>query len=55
MISSGALPKLMLMRPPATGPARLASTSVALRIQSESTAMPMAPVINIHTGGNPAR
>jgi hypothetical protein len=50
-ISSAALPKVTLSKPPTEGPARLASWSMARRIHSASGTMARTALRKIHSGG----
>ncbi len=55
MISSGALPKVTLSRPPIPGPERDASSSVAMPINAAVGMIPSAAVKKIRVGAAPAR
>ena len=53
MISSGALPKVTLRRPPIPGPERSASSSVARPISAAVGMMPIAETKKITVGEAP--
>ncbi len=55
MISSGALPKVTLSRPPMPGPERAASSSVARPINAAVGTIPSAEAANTAVAGAPAR
>ncbi len=55
MISSGALPKVTLSRPPMPGPDRAASSSVARPISAAVGTMPSAETTKTTVAGLPAR
>ncbi len=54
MISSGALPKVTLSRPPMPGPERAASSSVARPISAAVGMIPSAEVAKTTVAGTPA-
>src|SRR3954454_19248687 len=55
MISSGALPKVTLRRPPMPGPERAASSSVARPISAAVGTIPSAEAAKTTVAGAPAR
>ena len=55
MISSGALPKVTLSRPPMPGPERAASSSVARPISAAVGTIPSAEAAKTTVAGTPAR